>query len=133
MVIVVEPTTDNIVRFRPIGCTLRDRKLDYAEPRPPRAQITKNTLYLGSFDILIPTQPATKYPSTVPLATPPSNHPRPTPLTMPHKLCPVSSSEIAKMHLQDITYIRPCDTVYPSDTRQDFDLLNPLHIFVCHH
>ena len=37
MVIDMDSTIEKIVSFRPIGCTLRDRKLDYAEPRPSSA------------------------------------------------------------------------------------------------
>ena len=60
MVIDVDPTTDKIVSFFPIGRTLRDRKLDYVEPCPTSARLTKNPLSLDSIDILIPTQPLTK-------------------------------------------------------------------------
>ena len=34
MVIDMDSTIDNIIRFRPISRTLRDRKLDYSEPPP---------------------------------------------------------------------------------------------------
>ena len=37
MVIDVEYVTENIVSFRLISCTLRDRKIDYVEPRPASA------------------------------------------------------------------------------------------------
>ena len=37
MVIDVDSATDNIFIFRPISCTPRYRKLDYAEPRPASA------------------------------------------------------------------------------------------------
>ena len=57
MVIDVDSTTDNIVSSRPIGRTLRDRKLDYSEPRSSNARLTKNPLSLESVDVLIPTQP----------------------------------------------------------------------------
>ena len=37
MVIDMDSATDNIFIFRPISCTLRYRKLDYAEPCPASA------------------------------------------------------------------------------------------------
>ena len=42
MVIDVDSTTDNIFSFRPIGRALQDCKLNYAEPRPASARLTKN-------------------------------------------------------------------------------------------
>ena len=60
MIINVDSTTDNIFSFRPIGRTLRDRKLDYSEPRSSNARLTKKPLYLESVDDLIPTQPKKK-------------------------------------------------------------------------
>ena len=60
MIINVDYTTENIFSFRPIGRTLRDRKLDYSEPRSSNARLTKNPLSLESVDILIPTQPKKK-------------------------------------------------------------------------
>ena len=59
MVIDVDSTTDKIFSFRPIGRTLRECKLDYAEPCLASVRLTKNPLCLESVDILIPTHPPT--------------------------------------------------------------------------
>ena len=117
MVIDVDYTIDNITRFRPIGCTLRDRKLDYAEPRLASARITKNPLSLEIVNVLILTQPPNEDPRTAPSEMTPPKHPRHPPSTTPTKVNSFSPSNITKMHLHNIPDIRPCDTAYPSDTR----------------
>ena len=129
MVINRDSTTDNIVSFRPIDRTLRDRKLDYVEPRPDSSRLTKMSLKIIS--ALIPTQTPTKDPNPDPSATPPSKHPMPAPLTAPTKVDTVSLSKIAKMHLHDMPDIRPCNTRSPSDTRQSFGPLKLHQIFGC--
>ena len=131
MVIDVDSTTDNIVSFCPICRTLTDRKLDYSEPRPSSAHLTKNPLSLESVDALILTQPPTKYPIPAPLKIYPSKHPSPSPSTAPTKVNPVSPSDIAKMYLHDIPDIRPFGTASPLDTRQTFDPLKLHQIFCC--
>ena len=128
MVIDMDSTTDNIFSFRPTCLTLRDRKLDYVEPRPYSARLTKNPFSLESIDILIPNQPPTKDPSPSPSCMTPSKHPRHSPLKTPTKVDSVSPYYIAKMHLHNIPYI--CNTAYPSDTRQYFDPLKLHQIFV---
>ena len=60
MVIGMHSTIGNIVSFQPIGCTLRDHKLDYAEPCPNSARLTKNPLSLEIVNVLITTQPPKK-------------------------------------------------------------------------
>ena len=79
MVTSMDSTTDNIVSSKPIGRTLRDRKLDYAEPRPASARLTKNPFSLEGADILTPNQPPTKYPRPKPLVMPPSKQKMPDP------------------------------------------------------
>ena len=79
MVINVESTTDNIVSFFPISRTLRDRKLNYTEPRLASSCLTNNPLFLESGNALIPTQLPKKYPIPNPLVMLPSKHPRPAP------------------------------------------------------
>ena len=70
MVIDMDSTTDNIVSFRPIDRTLRDRKLDYVEPYLASACLTKNPLSLDSVNTLILTKFLKKdqspAPSTIP-------------------------------------------------------------------
>ena len=121
MVTGMDSTTDNIVSSRPIGRTLRDRKLDYAEPRPASARLTKNPFSLESADIRTLNQPPTKYPRPKPLVMPPSKQKMPDPSTAPTKVDSVSPSDIYKMHLHNMPDIRPCDTTSPLDTRQAFD------------
>ena len=133
MVIDVDSTTDNIFSFQPIGRTLRDRKIDYAEPRPDSARLTKNYLSLDSIDILILTQPTTKYPIPDPLATPPPKYPRPAPSPMPPKVDSVSPPDITKMHLAYMPDIFPCNTASSSDTMRAFNPLKLHHIFGCRH
>ena len=123
MVINVESTIDNIVSFRPIGCTLRDFKLNYAETCPASTGLTNNSLSLDRVDILIPTQLPTKHPK----------HPSPDPLATPPKVDCVYPSDITKMHLKDMIDIRPCGIASISDTRRAFDLLKIQHIFGCRH
>ena len=48
MVVNVDSTTDNIDSFRPIDFALWDHKIEYVEPRPSSAHLTKNPLYLKS-------------------------------------------------------------------------------------
>ena len=88
---------------------------------------------LKSLDILIPTEPPTKYPSPALSLMPPSNHPGPAPLTMPPKVDSVSPSDIARMHLQDIPDIHPCNTASLSDIRLAFDPFKIHCIFGCRH
>ena len=79
MVIDVDSTTDKIVSFLPISRTLRDRKLNYTEPRLASSCLTNNPLFLESGNALIPTQLPKKYPIPNPLVMLPSKHPRPAP------------------------------------------------------
>ena len=86
MIIDVDSTTDNIARFQTTSCTLRYCKLDYAEPCPASAQLTKNSLSLESANIIIPTQSTNKYPRPALSATNPYKQPRTAPLTTPTKV-----------------------------------------------
>ena len=133
MVIYLESTTDNIVSFRLISRTLRDRKLNYAEPRLYSAHLTKNPLSVDSVDILISTQLPTKDTIPSPLVMPPSKQPRPSPSSMPPKVDSVYSSEISKIHLIDMPYIHPCNTASLSYTKQAFYSLKLHRIFGCLH
>ena len=66
MSIDMDSSTDNTVRFLPIGCTLRNRKLYYVEPHTYSDRPTNNPLYLESVYILVPTKPTSKHPTHAP-------------------------------------------------------------------
>ena len=132
MVINVDSTTDNIVSFRPIGRALRDRKLNYAEPRPASTCLTKNPFSLESIDALTSAKtPTTKAPIPAPSASPPPKHPKPAPSTAPPKVDSVYPSYIAKMHLHTMPDFRPCNTASPSYTMCAFGPIKLHCIFGC--
>ena len=95
------------------------------------AQLTNNSFSLDIIDILMPTQPPTKDPSSASSVMPPYKHQKPTSKTMPPKLDYFSPSDIAKIHLPDMPDILPCNTTSPSNTRQTFKPLKIHQIFGC--
>ena len=117
-VINVEYSTDNIVNFRPIDCTLSNRKLDYVKPSPDSARLAKHPLSLMIVNTLVSTQP-------------PYKHPTPAPLAISPKVDFVYPSDIDKLYLIDMPDICPCKTASPSDTQRTFEPLKLHRIFGC--